>query len=67
MKKTIYSIAIALSAITFSGCSDFFNPDTNDILLEKNYVGEYGELYSGFMGLAASVRDVADQACSNRP
>lgn len=62
MKKTIYSIAIALSAITFSGCSDFFNPDTNDILLEKNYVGEYGELYSGFMGLAASVRDVADQA-----
>lgn len=62
MKKTIYSIAILIAVLTFSSCTDFFNPDTDVILLEKDYVGEYGELYSGYMGIAASVQDVADQA-----
>jgi len=62
MKKTIYKIAILVLAISFTGCDDFLNPDTDVILLEKDYVGEYGELYSGYMGIAASVQDVADQA-----
>lgn len=62
MKKIIYSIALFIGAITFNSCSDFFNPDTDVILSEKDYIGEYGELYSGYMGIAASVRDVADQA-----
>jgi len=38
MKKIIYSIAILLAAVTFSGCTDFFNPVTNDVLLEKKYL-----------------------------
>lgn len=62
MKKIIYSILIAVSAITLNSCSDFFNPDTSDILLEKDYVGDYTELYSGYMGLAATVQQVADQS-----
>jgi len=43
-------------------CEDFFNPDADDILPEKQYVGNYTELYSGFMGLAACMQQVADQA-----
>jgi hypothetical protein len=62
MKKLLYSIFAITIAVSFSGCSDFFNPDTSEILLEKDYVGDYTELYSGFMGLAATVQDVADQA-----
>lgn len=62
MKKIIYSIALFIGAFTLNSCSDFFNPDTDVVLSEKDYIGEYGELYSGFMGIAASVRDVADQA-----
>lgn len=62
MKKLIYSVLVAASAFSFSGCTDFFNPDTSEILLEKNYVGDYTELYSGYMGLAGTVQDVADQA-----
>ena len=62
MKKTIYSIVIMLAVVSFSGCSDFFNPVTNDTLLEKNYIGQYGELYSGYMGITASVQAVADKA-----
>ena len=62
MKKLIYSVFILVLTSSFSSCSDFFNPDTSEILLEKNYVGEKSELYSGYMGIAATVKDVADQA-----
>jgi starch-binding outer membrane protein, SusD/RagB family len=62
MKKLIYPIFTLFVAVSLSSCSDFFNPDTSEILLEKNYVGDYTELYSGYMGLAATVKDVADQA-----
>lgn len=62
MKKLIYSFLVIAIAVFFSACSDFFNPDTSEILLEKNYVGDYTELYSGYMGLAGTVQDVADQA-----
>ncbi len=62
MRKIIYSLAIVLTLFSLSSCEDFFNPDTSEILLEKDYVGDYTELYSGFMGIAASVQSVADQA-----
>lgn len=62
MKKLIYLFFAIVVAVSFSSCTDFFNPDTSEILLEKNYVGDYTELYSGYMGIAATVKDVADQA-----
>lgn len=61
MKKINYIIALVTVAFSFNSCQDFFNPDTAQILLEKDYVGDYTELYSGYMGLAASVQSVADQ------
>jgi len=62
MKKILYSIFALAFTLSLSSCTDFFNPDTSEILLEKNYVGDYTELYSGYMGIAAAVKDVADQA-----
>lgn len=62
MRKIIYYSIIALAALTFNSCEDFLTPDSDDILLERDYVGQYGELYSGYMGLAAAMQQVADQA-----
>lgn len=62
MKKLIYPIFTIFVAVSLNSCTDFFNPDTSEILLEKNYVGDNTELYSGYMGIAATVKDVADQA-----
>jgi starch-binding outer membrane protein, SusD/RagB family len=59
------SIKIAFFALLisfFSSCDDLFNPDTAGILLEKEYIGDYTELYSGYMGIAGAVQSVADQA-----
>jgi starch-binding outer membrane protein, SusD/RagB family len=61
MKKILYSICVFSFAIFFSGCNSFFNPDSDDVLQEKNYVGDYTELYSGFMGIAGAVQTVADK------
>lgn len=59
-----YITILALLAVLFAGtsCDDFMTPDTGEILPEHTYPGEYSELYSGFMGMAASLQQVADQA-----
>lgn len=62
MKKIKYLFLIFISTMSFSACSDYFNPDSDDTLKEDDYIGEKGELYSGYMGLAACVQEVADQA-----
>lgn len=61
MKKIIYSLALSLTILT-TGCDDFFNPDTDDKLPEKEYIGESYELYTGYMGIASCVQEVVDQA-----
>lgn len=60
MKKKIYFLALLFPLL--SGCDDFFAPNTDDTLLEKDYIGTSYELYTGYMGLAACVQDVVDQA-----
>lgn len=62
MKKFVLTLAYLTAILSLTSCEDFFTPDSDDILLEKEYVGDYTELYSGFMGLAASMQSVADQA-----
>ena len=58
MKKKIYFLALLFPLL--SGCDDFFAPNTDDTLLEKDYIGTSYELYTGYMGLAACVQDVVD-------
>lgn len=62
MKKIIYALAVSLLLLVIPGCSDFFNPETENMLPEDNYMDAKVELYTGYMGLAAGVQAVVDQA-----
>jgi len=62
MKKILYFIIIFIFINTFTACSDFLDPDTDSSLKEEDYIGDRGELNAGYMGLAACVMEVADQA-----
>ncbi len=62
MKRKICGIISLSGVILFSGCSGFFNVNPDDLLLEKNYPGTLTELYSGYMGVASTVQQVADKA-----
>lgn len=62
MKKALYTFIILISGLTFTGCTDFFNPETSDVLDEKNYIKDNTEAITGYLGVAASVQQVADQA-----
>lgn len=62
MKKFMKLLVLLPLMLGLTACEDFFTPDAGDILLEKQYVGDYTELYSGFMGLAGTMQSVADQA-----
>lgn len=61
MRKIFFVCGIATMALAFGGCSDYFEVDTNDILLDKDYVKESNELYSGYMGVASKMQAIADQ------
>lgn len=61
MNKFIYSIILALGLLTFQGCSDYFETNPDDILIGDDYISDINEFYSGYMGIAAKVADVADQ------
>jgi len=52
---------MASVVLGLSGCSRYFEVDTNDMLLEKDYVKESNELYSGYMGVASKMQALADQ------
>ncbi|MFD2036840.1 RagB/SusD family nutrient uptake outer membrane protein [Belliella marina] len=59
----IYRLIILMAITgTFTRCDSYFDPITNDILDNKDYIGNTNELYSGYMGIAAKMQVVADQA-----
>lgn len=60
--RIIYFFLIVVLSGFLTACEDFFSPNPDDILLEKDYPSTATELYSGFMGLAAKTQSVADQA-----
>ncbi|WP_229239654.1 RagB/SusD family nutrient uptake outer membrane protein [Echinicola soli] len=60
--NAFYKYTLLLSLLAFSSCESYFEADTDDMLLEENYIGNTNELYSGYMGIAAKVQTVADKA-----
>ncbi|MFA9392147.1 MAG: hypothetical protein ACERKD_20215 [Prolixibacteraceae bacterium] len=63
MKQKIVQAAWGVFFLLFfSSCADFLNVNPDDVLLEDNYPSTITELYSGYMGIAASVQAVADKA-----
>ncbi|SFC53995.1 hypothetical protein SAMN05421747_1147 [Parapedobacter composti] len=61
MKRQLTILGCGLLLLSAS-CSSFFDVDADDMLKEEDYIGESNELYSGYMGIAAKVQDVADHA-----
>ena len=62
MKKLLYNFFLIASLITFSRCEEFFDPNPDDVMSEDEYISDVNELYSGYMGIAAKVQSVGDQA-----
>ncbi|MFC0878268.1 hypothetical protein ACE01N_16855 [Saccharicrinis sp. FJH2] len=62
MKKMKYAIVLISGLVLLQSCSDFFNTNPDDLLLGEDYISSNDELYSGYMGVAAKVADVADKA-----
>ncbi|AWW33338.1 RagB/SusD family protein [Echinicola strongylocentroti] len=60
--NAFYKYTLLLGLLAFGSCESYFETDTDDMLLEENYIGNTNELYSGYMGIAAKVQTVADKA-----
>jgi len=61
--KDLHNIALGLLFLALlPSCADVLNVNPDDVLLEENYPSTLTELYSGYMGIAASVQSVADKA-----
>ena len=60
MKKifySIFSISLLLSAtMSFTSCSDFFDPDTDDELDGGDYISSNTEMYTGFLGIMTKLQ-----------
>ncbi|MDR2475866.1 MAG: hypothetical protein LBD45_08410, partial [Bacteroidales bacterium] len=62
MIKKFSIIAAVFAGMTLTSCEDFFDVSPEDKLQGKDYPSTKSELYSGYMGLAACVQQVADKA-----
>ena len=47
--------------MTFAGCGDFFNPDTDDELNGNDYISSKTEMYTGFLGIMTKLQAVGDK------
>ena len=65
MKKifySIFSISLLLSAtMSFTSCSDFFDPDTDDELDGGDYISSNTEMYTGFLGIMTKLQVIGDK------
>lgn len=61
MKKFIYSLSLMLSAFAFAGCSDFFDPETDDMLPGEDYISSDTEMYTGFLGIMTNLQAIGDK------
>lgn len=61
MKKFFLSLSILLSAVALTGCNDFFEPETDDMLPGDQYISSDMEMYSGFLGVLTKLQAVGDK------
>lgn len=63
IKRYKWSLGVVWAAcsLTFTSCSDYFNPDTDDQVSDKSYISENTEMYTGFIGLMNKVQAIGDK------
>ena len=60
--KNIFKIVPVVVTLMLGSCDNFFNPESGDMLLEKDHFKKAPELKAAFIGVAASFQDVAEHA-----
>lgn len=61
MKKILLSTLILCGAAVMSGCSDFFDVQTDNVLDNDKYITEENEVYSGYIGLMTKMQAIGDK------
>ncbi|MCC8147049.1 MAG: hypothetical protein LIO93_11595, partial [Bacteroidales bacterium] len=61
IKCKIIVFPFLITALILTSCKDFFDINPDDMLNEENNYKNVGDVYSGFLGLAANFQAVADQ------
>lgn len=62
MKTLLKSLLIALLVTGTSSCTDFFHPETDDVLLGKDYISAQTEMYTGYLGIITKMQAVGDKS-----
>ena len=62
MNTILKSMLCGLALMGFSACSDFFEPNTDTMLQEEDYIKESSEMYSGFLGVITKMQAVGDKS-----
>lgn len=62
MKTIFKSLLLVLFIAGTSSCKDFFNPETDDVLLGKDYITAQTEMYTGYLGIITKMQAVGDKS-----
>ncbi|MCD8178825.1 MAG: hypothetical protein LUE98_16025 [Tannerellaceae bacterium] len=63
MKNLLFKYLTLICLLLWgSGCSDFFQVDTDDVLDHSDYINEESEMYSGFLGIITKVQAIGDKS-----
>lgn len=62
LSRLLLFALVLIFSIGTTGCKDFFETDTDNIINDEDYVGTSGEMYSGFLGVFTKLQTVGDKA-----
>jgi len=62
MKTILKSLLLLLVVAGTSSCKDFFNPETHDVLLGKDYISAQTEMYTGYLGIITKMQAIGDKS-----
>ena len=54
-------VAAAALSLSLTSCSDFFSPETDDQIADKEYISENTEMYTGFIGIITKMQAIGDK------
>ena len=61
ISKFICAISIIAGTVTLSGCSDFWDPETDDEFNGDEGFTSNTEMYTGFLGIMTKMQDIGDK------
>jgi len=63
MKTLFKPLSLLLIAtLSLTACSDFFEPETDDVLKGDDYIDTSTEMYTGYLGIVTKMQAIGDKA-----